>query len=448
MELCADPKYYIGKEFECDCGKRHSAALEDIAIGSGEVGQLAGILQRHGFQKPLVVSDVNTERVFGGVVKECLGAAGISFGEFVFPDEELVADADSIGRLLIEAHSGYDLLLGVGAGTINDLCKYVGCRTRRPSIIVATAASMDGFDTSVAILLLNKLKTTVEAQMPVAVLGDVDVIRNAPMEMLAAGVGDMLGKYVSLLDWKIASMVTGDYYCQYSADIVEVAAKSVVDCAGGIASRDADVVGAVMNGLVLSGFAMAYNGSSQPGSGAEHQLAHFWDVRFAELGRKALLHGTKVGIGSVVATRLFELLAEYPVDFDAARRQVKSYNSAVWQREIHRAYGTPAGAVLQLEQTEKKNDPQQVLARLDVLQRHWAQLMELAKKLPSSGKLAALLQSMDAPYSPVQVGIDRQMFLDCVYYAKDMRHRYGLLQILFDLGLQQQLGNVLADELY
>ncbi len=448
MEIWTDPKKYIGLEFDCDCGKRHSSATREIAIGSGAAGELPAIVLRGGFKRPLVVSDENTEEALGESVKALLLAAGIAFGEYIFPDEKLHADADAIGRLLLAADDEYDLMLGVGSGTINDLCKYVGARTGRPSIIAATSASMDGFNTSVSILLINRLKTTINSQTPYAVVGETEVIRHSPMEMLAAGVGDMLGKYVSLLDWRIASIITGDYFCEYSAGIVEAAARAVVDKADGLAARGADVVDAVMSGLTLAGFPMGYNGSSQPGSGAEHQLAHFFDVRFTELGMPPMLHGTAVGISSVMATRLFELLRGEEVDFDRARELAKSYDAAAWEADIVRAYGGAAGAVIEMERKAGKNAPDAVLARIDRLEQSWPKIMELAAGLPTSARQEEILRGMDAPSSPVQRGVDRQMFLDCIYYAKDMRVRYGLLQMLFDLGLQKKLGEALAEEIY
>ncbi len=448
MEIWADPKKYIGLEFDCECGRRHSSASREVVVGGDAAEELPAIISRGGFSRPLVVSDVNTERALGGRVKELLKAAGIQFGEYIFTDEKLHADAEAIGRLLIAASTEYDLLLGVGSGTINDLCKYVGARTGRPSAIAATSASMDGFNTSVSILLINKLKTTINSQTPYAVVGEIDVIKNSPMEMLAAGVGDMLGKYVSLLDWRIAAIITDDYFCEYSAGIVKQAADMVVEKADGIAERADDVVAAVMNGLTLSGFPMSYNGSSQPGSGAEHQLAHFFDVRFTELGMPNMLHGTAVGIASVIATRLFELLRETRVDFDRAREMAKTADAAAWEADIARAYGSAADAVIKMERKAGKNAPAAVLARIDRLEQNWTKIMELAAGLPTSVRQAEILRAMDAPYSPVQRGVDRQMFLDCIYYAKDMRVRYGLLQMLFDLGLQQELGGELMREIY
>lgn len=448
MEIWDDPKKYIGLEFDCDCGRHHSAASREIIVESGAAQKIPAMILRGGFKRPLVVSDVNTERVLGETVKTLLVVADISFGQYIFPDEKLHADTDAIGRLLVAAGEEYDLLLGVGGGTINDLCKYVGARTGRPSAIAATSASMDGFNTSVSILILNRLKTTINSQTPYAVVGDVDVISESPMEMLAAGVGDMLGKYVSLLDWHIAKMITDDYFCEYSAGMVELAAGIVVERADGIAARGGDVVAAVMNGLTLSGFPMSYVGTSQPGSGAEHQLAHFFDVRFTELCMPVMLHGTAVGISSVVATRLFELLRGVEVDFSRARENARMYNEKDWEADIARAYGNAAGAVIEMERRTGKNATGAVLSRIDRLERNWPEIMQMAEQLPSAQRQAEILRGMDAPYSPAQRGADRQMFLDCVYYAKDMRVRYGLLQMLFDLGLQSELVGALADEIY
>ena len=43
----------------------------------------------------------------------------------------------------------------------------------------------------------------------------------------ASGVSDLMGKYICLADWKIANLLTGEYYCEYLAEMEEKALKAV-----------------------------------------------------------------------------------------------------------------------------------------------------------------------------------------------------------------------------
>ena len=55
---------------------------------------------------------------------------------------------------------------------------------------------------------------------------------------------------------------------------------------------------------------------------------------------------------------------------------------------------------------------------------------------------------MEAPYYPEQINVSENVFTRGIYYAKDLRDRFGLLQILFDLNLQEEFTNRLIREIY
>ena len=47
-----------------------------------------------------------------------------------------------------------------------------------------------GFASSIAAINVNNLKTTYDAQTPVAIIGDTEILKGAPYRMIAAGLGD------------------------------------------------------------------------------------------------------------------------------------------------------------------------------------------------------------------------------------------------------------------
>ena len=84
-----------------------------------------------------------------------------------------------------------------------------------PYIIVATAPSMDGYASDGAAMILGGMKETVKAGLPKAIIADTNVLKNAPMDMIKAGYGDIIGKYSALNDWKFANIVYGEFFCNY-----------------------------------------------------------------------------------------------------------------------------------------------------------------------------------------------------------------------------------------
>ena len=165
------------------------------------------------------------------------------------------------------------------------------------------------------------VKRTLTAVPPLALVADSNVIANAPLKMIASGVGDMLGKYTALFDWKVASILTGEYYCDYVASLMKSALDEVVENIQKIKTRDVTAIESLTYGLVLSGLAMQMTGNSRPASGAEHHISHLIEMGVLSENNDAL-HGEKVGVATaLVLDRYFSALntsltSNEMVDFD------------------------------------------------------------------------------------------------------------------------------------
>lgn len=428
-------KDYLQPVLDCPCGREHQTALQDIRIGEGTLKELPGLVGKYGCRHIFVVGDVHTWQAAGNRVEQILKEAGMEFGRYVFEAEKLVPDEAALGRLITAVEPDCDLLIGVGSGTINDLCKYVSYKMRMSYIIVATAPSMDGFTSNVAALITERMKTTYEVHTPLAVIGDVDVLKEAPMEMLSAGVGDILGKYVCLTDWKLSHLLQGEYHCSEVEEMVRESIRQVAENIGGITRREPGAVKKLMEALTLSGIAMSYVGNSRPASGSEHHLSHYWEMMYLFEGRSPVLHGTKVGIGTVAALHLYRMLGDVELDAHSESTQAEAFSVETWEREIRRVYGPAAEGVIQLESQVHKNAPEQVITRVNAMEEKWHQIRCLIAELPSPEDVAKLLREAGAPTVPSEIGVDDGMLRDSIIYAKELRNRYGLLQVLFDLGL-------------
>ncbi len=431
---------YLKRSQTCGCGRVHGTALDAVAVAPGALDQLAGWITAKGFRRVFVVSDDNTYPVAGRRVLSLLQEAGLETAGYQYHENALVPDEGALGRLFIAIPPQTELLVAVGTGTLGDLCRFVGYKMGVPFLTVATAPSMDGFSSNVAPLITNHLKVTYEAQVPLAVFGDLTILQNAPMPMIAAGVGDILGKHICLLDWRLSQLVNGEYHCKKIEEMVEESLQAVTQSAQGLAQRQQASIAAVMDALVLSGVAISYAGNSRPASGSEHHLSHYWEMQFLFQGKAPVLHGTKVAIGTVAAVWLYQKLLDTSVNFAAARRRARAFDQAAWEKEIRQVYGPAAGGVIELEEKAGKNAPDRVCKRLDYLQDHWGEVTALIRRrLPSLESIIQILKMLQAPWAPSQVGIRPEEVAGAVRYAKDLRNRYGLLQLLFDLGLQDEM---------
>ncbi len=439
-----DLKQYLGKEINCGCGRTHATPLDELDIDRGALKRLPTYILRKGYKKVYLVADTNTWEALGKEEAEELDKAGVSFSQYILPYTDLIPNEQSVGEVVIHCPADCDLILAVGSGTINDMCKFISARLKLDYIILASAPSMDGFVSVGAALIVSHVKTTYDAHCPVAVFGDPDILAQAPMKMISAGLADILGKHTCLLDWKMAHLINGEYYCQEVAQMVRDALAVVTEEGPKIKDRNPDAVKAVMEALVLTGIAMYFTGNSRPASGCEHHMSHYWEMKFEMEGRKPVLHGTKVGINTIAATYMYRMLSAENIDFQAAKKKDFDYDG--WKARVERCYVDAAPGIIALEEKCQKNNIEARNKRLDFYEAHWDEMKKLINEnLPTVEALRDLLSLLGGAVNPAQIEVSTEMVKDGVVLAKEVRDRFTLLQILWDLGLSEDYSLRLAD---
>ena len=427
----------LGKTLTCSCGKEHTVDIDKIVIEKGAINKLSTVIAPYKAKRILLVADNNTYAVAGSTVESLLEQCGHSFKSFIYSEEnQLEANEKTIGRLLFEVEQDTDLILAVGAGTINDLCRFVSCKIDIPYVFVATAPSMDGYASPVAPVVINNLKISPYMGCPKAIIADIDIIKDAPMHMITAGLGDMLGKYTALCDWELARIVKDEYYC---SAIVALVKKSICKCVEdleGVKKREDVAIKRLVEGLVLSGIGMIFAGNSRPAAGVEHLISHFWEMMFLMNGKEAVLHGTKVGVGTVIGAKLAEMLLAAKVDFHKAIEKVAKHDDEKWEAYIQKVYRDAAPEVLALEQQTGNNTVKKHAQRIEKIEKHWDEITKIIEEIvPKAKVIEKTLESLGGVTRPKEIGIDDDMLVDAIIAAKDSRDKYTILHFLWDVGL-------------
>lgn len=304
--------------FPCSCEQKyHTAPVKAVEVSEHAVEKVPEILKE--YHRIFLVADENTYAVAGKRVEELLQKAGMLSHSFVLPADSLPTDTN-VGRVLIEAGINRekfdinafsllpDYVLAVGSGSVNDICRMVSYRLGLEYGIVGTAPSMDGYASVVAPLIVGGKKIVYDCTIARHIIIDLNVCAAAPYDMLLAGVGDMIAKYVAILDWRLARHEIGEYYCETIADKVLEATRLCVASAYNLKNRSIETIRDTVNGLILSGLCIAFSGSSRPASGTEHMVGQTWEVMDIEEGKKPNLHGIECGEGTFMAISMFKRL--------------------------------------------------------------------------------------------------------------------------------------------
>lgn len=403
---------------DCVCGKKHTCPIDYVEIGEGALNILPEICKN--YESILLVADHNTYKAAGKAAYALL-AEKINItlilgesGELLIPDEKAL---DTIRR---SVRDETDLILGVGAGVINDLCKEVSFENNLPYYIIATAPSMDGYASVGSALILGGMKITMNARPPKAIIADSEVIRNAPMDMIRAGYGDIIGKFSCLADWKLAALLRNEYFCPTVYELTLNTAKEVRSLANKIFERDGESISALMEALVAVGIAMAYVGNSRPASGCEHHLSHYFEITGILNGEDYFAHGIDVGFSAVKCAQIREkMLSIAPVKRDLDKEK--------WISEIKRIYSTSSDGVIALQEQlgwYEEDDSDTVAAK-------WNEICEILREVPTASEFISMLSEVGLNYSDFEKLYDKKKIDDAILYAKDLKDRYTILWLYY-----------------
>jgi glycerol-1-phosphate dehydrogenase [NAD(P)+] len=246
----------------------------------------------------------------------------------------------------------------------------------------------------------------------------------------------MLAKYVSICEWRIAALICGEYYCEKIAELVRSALKRCVDNAGGLLKGDDEAIAAVFEGLIISGSAMEYAGVSRPASGGEHYISHVWDMRGLSFGSAVDLHGIQCAIGTRYTVKAYAQIKALTPDVKAARAYAEGFDLDAWNATLREFIGGGAEAMIALEKKEGKYDVAKHAERIERIAASWDEILRIIdEELPSLKEIDRILDLIDAPKTASEIGIDEGIVPLTFKASKDIRDKYVLPRLAWDLGV-------------
>ncbi len=389
-----------------------------------------------------IVADPRTFLAAGADVETALAAAGLAgAAPLVLEEEPLIAEIRHVETLVARLAADPGIPVAVGAGTINDLVKLASARLGRPYLVVATAASMDGYTAFGASILSEGHKQTMSCAAPRAVAADLDVIRRAPPPLLASGYADLMAKVVSGADWILADAL--------GIEAIDTAAWSLVQdgLPASLAEPEAltrgnrEALSHLVEGLLMSGLAMQWTGTSRPASGAEHQFSHLWDMEHHVHHGAAPSHGFKVGVATHFIARLYEMLLGEPLDqLDVAAACARWRWEPEAEATARRLFDSEALlALARRERAAKPVTPAALTAELNRLRTCWPELRErLRRQLLPSAEIRRRLAAVGAPDRPSAIGLSRERMVASAWRAQQIRRRYTVLDLCLRAGLLER----------
>ena len=416
------------KEFEtCSCGMKHMCSIQDIRVESGLTAKVGEILKENGFpQKLLLVADQNTLGASEGI-REALSDFEVT--ERIY-DNLRVASMTVTHEIEELLKGGCEAVIAVGSGSIHDPCRLASARLNKPLCLFATAPSMDGFASYSSPIVEDCFKLTYPAKCPEVILADTKILAAAPAKLKSAGFGDIIGKYIALVDWKVPFIILGDsedHYCEKVEQLTRFAADRCMKNASRVTLNDEEAAAELFENLLLSGIAMSFVKHSRPASGADHMMAHFIECKELLEGKIPAFHGEDVGLATLSMVRLYHEAAKAP--------SVKAHKEQADWEEITRAYGPLS------ESMKKINFPHTITDEVDpkIVEERWEQVLETVAKVPPYEEIRAAMEAAGCQISWEEAGKSEALMRESFLYHPYMRNRLTFSRLLHMTNLWEQL---------
>ena len=332
---------------KCSCGRTHQIPIKEVIIEENALAKTAVKLKDiTDEQKVYLIVDQNTKKAAGTALKDELLDANFEVEEILLQarkeDDHLVPEPGALYKIIEKIeHDGY--ILACGSGSINDLTAFAAHKMQLSYSVFATAPSMDGYASSVSSITVDGVKKTYNTTPPELIIADLSILKAAPWKLIQSGLGDLLGKVSSLLEWKLGVAIFDEYFCQEAFDLVENVLDDLINNSEKIIAREKKGIEILTKGLIYSGVSMMMVGSSRPASGTEHHISHFFDMYAGIFQKHVPTHGIKVGTASFISSNFYLKLLE--TDFEELELE---HDREEREKEINDAYLDKAAGILEL----------------------------------------------------------------------------------------------------
>lgn len=406
----------------CSCGRAHTLEVERIFIEANLLNKIYEFLiQKQLNSCPMIICDFNTYPLGVEQLKEQLNLNAQQV--ICLNPAHLHADEYALKAIRKQLDMKVSVLIAFGSGTIHDLTRYTAFKLNIPFISVPTAASVDGFASTVAAMTFKGFKVTIPAKAPLAIFADTAIISKAPSKLTAAGVGDLLAKFTALADWKISHLLTGEYLCDKIVTITEEALQTLLNVIDDLALQKEEAFEPLMHGLILSGLGMQMIGNSRPASGAEHHLSHLWEMHVINDEIEAL-HGEKVGVGLAYVCELYRSLLE--LKEAPAFKEINLYD----EQTLSPIFNQLTTDILKENEDDCLNQVKE-----DVFKLQFNQIKALIEKLPTATQVRTWLKQVGGKTILTEIGLEEGLKEQSLAVAPYVRNRLTLLRLIKVLDL-------------
>jgi glycerol-1-phosphate dehydrogenase [NAD(P)+] len=441
--LSLEPSQLADTIFHCpECGRDHVVPFKLVRADGGLIQNLSHVVQKIHGSKPSKIGVIYDRAIeekldqlfFKSINTSCLSIYRIPLGN---PDELLEPSVGLGDQTAEKLPADIDVLIGVGSGVISDLTKWVANQLEADFILMGTAGSMNAYTSITGTITENRVKRSKWLNPASAVLLDTALMASAPKGMTCAGVGDLLARNVANADWKLSHLLRDTYFCSIPFKMMVPYQKILLRRCEDLGENDPRAIHVLSEAIIMSGYSMTVlNGETSPSSGSEHVISHFFDYQHEIFNKPKNLHGTQVGVGTIIMSTAYEVLREFDAsDFDIDEMERRRLSLTAINLGHKRVFGEHA-PVLNAVVQEKRIPEIQYRNYIEQILNSWDSIWEqIDPYLMPSGDIRQVMNNVDGVTTLSGVNRTEEDAVQALLYGPHYRPRYTVLDLFWELGL-------------
>ncbi len=314
----------------------------------------------------------------------------------------------------------YDLIIAVGSGVINDLCKVSSFRLQIPYIIFGTAPSMNGYASANASITINSHKTSIPAHLPTAIYLDLDVLKNAPLRLIKSGVGDSLCFSTCQFDWLLSHLLLDTYYNQTPFNLLKPYYQKLI--AYDLELTTYEYIKILAETLIISGLGMYISGGSYPASQAEHLIAHYIEIKYPKIAEHSY-HGEQIAVTTLTIVEIQERIL--------AAKNIKIRPTQIKQNNLEENFDQKLAQYF-FKEIQNKFIDENLADKINIkLEQSWSSIrQELIKYHISKSELLKLYKRFSLPEIANDIQISSDIYQEATDNASLIRNRFTSLDFI------------------
>ncbi|MDN5248334.1 MAG: iron-containing alcohol dehydrogenase [Wolbachia endosymbiont of Tyrophagus putrescentiae] len=327
----------------------------------------------------------------------------------------LIITGNSIALVELVKNTARDkeLIVAFGSGTVNDICKYASYLAEKDYISFPTAASMNGYTSKNASILVNEHKKSFHAHLAKAIYIDTDILINSPLRLTLSGFADFMCRSTVQADWLLSHLLLGTEYNTLPFTSVYEIEQILLKEYMGLSTRSVEIILLLTEALLISGIGMVIAKGSHSASQGEHMIAHAMEMLIKDYSS---LHGEKVAVATITMANLQEkILSMQNLTFKPTYISMDYILNNHEFREI-------------LEQKQALHQK--------TIGENWQDIShEIKKNLLPAVYLQKIFADLSIPYLPEHLGWNSEQYYQIVNSAFATRDRFTFLDLAFLLDI-------------